>query len=217
MKRKISVAILILALMLTLFSCRQAPPEPATQLSDKDSVHLKEDFDELDGKLSEAETAEAASDTASFETQLTDNNSAVVSYEGSEDIQIDGENTSDKTVTINTTGSIILASPVEALIVDGAGGGFTAEARAESIILEGDGIIADIKSGTGTVLVNGKNVTVNVRNSAIEKIIVVNTTAKVNNITDDDVTVMLANGAKVSVPARNTYNVSDNTLQRYKD
>ena len=217
MKRKISVAILILALMLTLFSCRQAPPEPATQLSDKDSVHLKEDFDELGGKLSEAETAEAASDTASFETQLTDNNSAVVSYEGSEDIQIDGENTSAKTVTINTTGSISLSSPVEALIVSGADGGFTADARAESIILEGDGITADIKSETGTVLVNGKNVTVNVRNSAIEKIIVVNTTAKVNNITDDDVTVMLANGAKVSVPARNTYNVSDNTLQRYKD
>lgn len=107
-----------------------------------------------------------------------------------------------------------LSSPVDTLIIGGADKGFTAEARAESIILEGNGITAEIRSATGVILVKGKNITVNVSNSSVEKLIVINVSTKVNNLTDEDIKVTLANGAKITVPAKHVYNTNDNTVQK---
>ncbi len=214
MKRKITAAILSISVIMALFSCCQSPPEPATQISDKDSVHIKSDFDALEGKLSEAETATAVKDTDSFSEQLKNSDAEIISYEGAEDILIDSENISDKTVTVSTTGSVTLASPVNSLIVKAAEKGFTSKARAESIILEGSNITAELKSEAGTIFIKGKDITLNVRTSAIEKIIAVNVSAKVNNLTGDDIFVTLANGAKITVPAKHIYSLADNTVQK---
>ena len=214
MKRKISAAILLLTLMMMLFSCAQPPSEPATQLSDKDSAQIKDDFDLLEGKLSEAESLKTENNTASFSAQLSDQSSDAVAYNGSEDITIDSAEASGKTVTVTTTGSVTLSSPVDTLIIGGADKGFTAEARAESIILEGNGITAEIRSATGVILVKGKNITVNVSNSLVEKLIVINVSTKVNNLTDEDIKITLANGAKITVPAKHVYNTNDNSVQK---
>lgn len=214
MKRKISAAILLLTLMMMLFSCAQPPSEPATQLSDKDSAQIKDDFDLLEGKLSEAESLKTENNTASFSAQLSAKSSDAVAYNGSEDITIDSAEASGKTVTVTTTGSVTLSSPVDTLIIGGADKGFTAEARAESIILEGNGITAEIRSASGVILVKGKNITVNVSNSSVEKLIVINVSTKVNNLTDEDIKVTLANGAKITVPAKHVYNTNDNTVQK---
>ncbi len=214
MKRKISAAVLFLTLIMMLFSCTQPPSEPATQLSDKDSAQIKDDFDLLEGKLSEAESLKTENNTASFSAQLSDQASDAVAYNGSEDITIDSAEASGKTVTVTTTGSVTLSSPVDTLIIGGADKGFTAEARAESIILEGNGITAEIRSATGVILVKGKNITVNVSNSSVEKLIVINVSTKVNNLTDEDIKVTLANGAKITVPAKHVYNTNDNTVQK---
>ncbi len=214
MKRKIIAAVLSVTVIMALFSCCQSPPEPATQLSDKDSLHIKNEFDALEGKLSEAENATAAKDTDSFSEQLKNSDAKIISYEGAEDILIDSESISDKTVTVSTAGSVTLASPVNSLIVKAAERGFTSKARAENIILEGSNITAEIKSETGTVFIKGKDITLNVRTSAIEKIIAVNVSAKVNNLTDDDSFVTLANGAKITVPAKHIYSLADNTIQK---
>ena len=214
MKRKISAAILLLTLMMMLFSCAQPPSEPATQLSDKDSAQIKDDFDLLEGKLSEAESLKTENNTASFSAQLSDQSSDAVAYNGSEDITIDSAEASEKTVTVTTTGSVTLSSPVDTLIIGGADKGFTAEARAESIILEGNGITAEIRSATGVILVKGKNITVNVSNSSVEKLIVINVSTKVNNLTDEDIKITLANGAKITVPAKHVYNTNDNSVQK---
>ena len=214
MKRKLSAVILILTLAITLFSCTKPAPETATQISDGDSVHIKEDFDTMESKLAEAESATAVSDTDSFTAQLESSDTDVISYKGNDDVVIDSANASEKTVDISTSGSITLDSPAETLIVNGAEGGFTANAKAESIILEGTGITAEINSETGTILVKGKDITVNVRNSVVEKIIVVNISAIINNLTDTDIFVTLANGTKITVPSDHTYRVSANTLQK---
>ena len=214
MKRKLYAVILILTLATTLFSCTKPAPETATQISDGDSVHIKEDFDAMESKLAEAESATAVSDTDSFTAQLESSDTDVISYEGNDDVVIDSANASEKTVDISTSGSVTLDSPAETLIVNGAEGGFTANAKAESIILEGTGITAEINSETGTILVKGKDITVNVRNSVVEKIIAVNVSAIINNLTDTDIFVTLANGTKITVPSEHTYKVSDNTLQK---
>ena len=214
MKRNLSGAILILALIVALFSCCQAPPEAATQISDGDSAHIKEDFDTIASKLSEAESATAVNDTSSFSEQLESSDPDIISYEGNDDIIIASADAAGKAVSINTTGSVSLDSPVETLILNGAANGFTANARAESIVLAGSGITAELSSEAGTVLVKGKDITVNVRNSSVEKLIVVNVTAIVNNLTEADIYVTLANGTKITVPANHTYYISDNTLQK---
>ena len=213
MKRRVSAAVLLLTLIMTLFSCRQAPPEPATQQSDKDAPHIKEDFDVLESKLSEAESAKTENNTLSFSEQLSSGDTDVVFYEGSEDIIIDSPDTAGKTITVTTSGSVTLSSPVDTLILGGADKGFTADARAESIILSGNSITADIKSSTGTILVKGKDVTVNVT-AAVEKLLIINISAKISNLTDEDIRVTLANGAKITVPAKHIYNASDNTVQK---
>ena len=177
-------------------------------------MHIKEDFDAMESKLEEAESATAVSDTDSFTAQLESSDTDVISYEGNDDVVIDSANASEKTVDISTSGSVTLDSPAETLIVNGAEGGFTANAKAESIILEGTGITAEINSETGTILVKGKDITVNVRNSVVEKIIAVNVSAIINNLTDTDIFVTLANGTKITVPSEHTYKVSDNTLQK---
>ena len=214
MKRKLSAAVLILTLAAALFSCGKATPEAATQQSDGDSAHIKEDFDIIESKLSEAESATAVNDTASFSEQLENSDTDVISYEGNDDIIIDSAKASGKTVIINTCGSVSLDSPADTLIVNGAANGFTVNAEAGSIILAGTAVTAEINSETGTVLVKGKDITVNVRNSSVEKLIVVNVTAIVNNLTEEDIYVTLANGTKVTVPANHTYRISDNTLQK---
>ena len=159
MKKSLSAAILILTLAISLFSCGKAAPEPATQISDGDSAKINEDFDTMESKLSEAETATAVNNTDSFAVLLESSDKNVISYEGSDDIAIASENIAEKTVTISTTGSVSLDSRTGTLIVNGAEKGFTANARAESIILAGNGITADIKSETGTILVQGKDIT----------------------------------------------------------
>ena len=214
MKRNLSGAILILALIVALFSCCQAPPEAATQISDGDSAHIKEDFDTIASKLSEAESATAVNDTASFSEQLESSDPDIISYEGNDDIIIASADAAGKAVSINTTGSVSLDSPVETLILNGAANGFTANAKACSIVLQGTGITADLNSETGTVLVKGKDITVNVRNSSVEKLIVISISAIVNNLTEADIFVTLANGTKVTVPANHTYRLSDNTIQK---
>ncbi len=213
MKKRVSAAVLLLTLIMTLFSCRQAPPEPATQQSDKDAPHIREDFDVLESKLSEAESAKAENNTLSFSEQLSSGDTDVVFYEGSEDIIIDSADTAGKTITVTTSGSVTLSSPVDTLILGGADKGFTAGARAESIILNGNNITADIKSSTGTILVKGKDVTVNVT-AAVEKLLIINVSAEINNLTGEDIKVTLANGAKITVPAKHIYNASDNTVQK---
>jgi hypothetical protein len=82
------------------------------------------------------------------------------------------------------------------------------------INLEGNGITAEIRSATGVILVKGKNITVNVSNSSVEKLIVINVSTKVNNLTDEDIKITLANGAKITVPAKHVYNTNDNTVQK---
>ena len=101
MKRKLSAVILILTLAITLFSCTKPAPETATQISDGDSVHIKEDFDTMESKLAEAESATAVSDTDSFTAQLESSDTDVISYKGNDDVVIDSANASEKTVDIS--------------------------------------------------------------------------------------------------------------------
>lgn len=214
MNRKITAAVIILTLVMTLFSCRQAPPEPATQQSDSDAAHIREDFDAMESQLNAAETASSVNSSEAFNEELSNAEQSNISYEGSEDIAINTGGNSDKTVSIKTSGSVTLDSPVSSIIVNGADKGFTANAKADTVIFTGSSVTADIKSETGTILVKGKDITLNVGNSNIEKLIVVNVYTTVNNLTEEEIAVTLANGAKVIVPAGNTYNVKDNTLQK---
>ncbi len=214
MRKKITAAVIILTLVLTLLSCRQAPPEPATQQSDSDSMHIREEFAAMESQLSAAETVSSVNSPEAFNEELGKAEQRNISYEGNENIAINTGSNSDKIVSVKTSGSVSLDSPVNTLIINGADKGFTANAKADTVIFAGSSVTADIKSETGTVLVKGKDVTLNINNSNIEKLVVLNVYTTVNNLTEEEIAVTLANGTKVIVPAGNTYNVKDNTLQK---
>ena len=129
------------------------------------------------------------------------------------DIVIENETKIEKTVSLRTTGSVSINSPVESVVLLEASGGFSANAEVDSVAVVGQSVVCSINSSVGTVSVTGKDCTVNINKGTVSKIIVRNSTAVINNFTNDTVEVTLTNGTKVSVEKNKSYIVKDNLIK----
>lgn len=216
MTKKALSIILVLVLSVSVFTACSVftdKGEEATFKSDSDSVNISEDFSLTDEKLSKAKDAVSVATNDAFQKNLLNPEIKIASFYGTADIVIENEAKIEKTVSLRTTGSVSVNSPVESIVLLDTAGGFSANAEIDSVIVEGQSIVCDINSSVGTVSVIGKDCTVNINKGTISKIIVRNSTAVINNFTNDTVEVTLTNGTKVSVEKNKSYIVKDNLIK----
>ena len=216
MKTKISAVFLTLLMLLSIFSACTQEPSTAIQQSDKDSAKIKDHFIHISAQHTLAETAPKISTYDELFNKLSDSDTDAIYYKGNEDIKISSDKAITKLLAIETTGNISLDATASSVIVYDAGEAITVNAAADSLIVSADDVSVDVNHQTGIVYAEGQNVTVNIKNSATDMVFARNTAVTINNITDEEITVMLINGVKVIVPAKTTYSVRDNTLQKYK-
>ncbi len=188
--------------------------EEATLKSDSDSVNIKDDFSHIDEQISAAESAKSAATTEAFNKNLLNPEIKVVSFYGTDNVTIEHSEKIDKTVSIKTPGTVTVSSPVSNVVLMQADKGFTANAKADSIVIEGTGITCDLKHETGAVYITGKDCTVNIHEGSVEKILVRNSTAIITNYSDNNIEVTLTNGTKVTVEKNKTYDVKPNLIRR---
>lgn len=211
MLKKISAVILTLLMILSVFAaCTKQ--QTATQSSDADSAKIKDHFAHLTSQHTLAQSAKEFTSVMVFENAISSPGTAAVSYTGEEEIKIKADKTISKLVAVNTTGNVSLDTDTESVIVYGAAEKITINAFTESFIVSADNVTADIKNQLGIMYVEGQDVTVNVKDHNIDMIFARNTAVTVNNKTNKDISVMLVNGAKVTVPGDSTYSVKDNTI-----
>lgn len=215
MSRKLTSLIIIVLTLVTVFvSCKTSPvPETPSQKSDEDSLTLKNDFDTMSEQASISQSAKAVISATEFEKLLSDEERNAVAYYGTEDITVAVNEYTDKTLSVKTTGSLTLNSPVKSVVAESVPKGITLNAKADSLLINGSDITTDVKSDTGSIYIEGKNAVVNV-SAVVEKIVTVNSTAVIVNSTENELSVFLANGTKVIVPANSTYSVKTNEITK---
>lgn len=216
MNRKITA--LIAAGMLcaaALSSCNAPEAEPATQSSDTEAATIQYKIAETEEKISRAEEATPAITTDKFLSLIENPDLHAVAYEGTDDLIFERDTHTDKTIITDTYGKTEINSSVNELIVLSSPGGVTLNAKTDSIILKGEDVTAEINDETGSVYVVGKNSKVNInKNATVSDILVRNTTAVIYNHSKNDITVILTNGTKITVPGNHTYKAQDNTLTK---
>lgn len=211
MMKKISAVILTLLIILSVFAgCTRQ--QTATQQSDADSAKIKDHFTHITSQHTLAGSAKKFDTAEAFKNAINSPGTAAVSYTGEEEIKIKADTTISKLVAVDTTGNVSLDTDAESVIVYGAGEKITVNAFTESFIVSADDVTVNVKNKLGWLYVEGQNVTVNVKDRNIDMIFARNTAVTVNNTTNKDITVMLVNGAKVTVPGDSTYSVKDNTI-----
>ena len=216
MTKKALSIILVLILSAAVFtSCSLFTDkgEEATFRSDSDSVNIAEDFSLADEQISKAKDAISVATDKAFQKNLLNPEIKVASFYGADSITIENDAKIEKTVSLRTTGAVNINSPVESVVLLEAAGGFSANAEIDTIAVDGQSVVCDINSSVGTVTIIGKDCTVNINKGTVSRIIVRNTTAVINNFTNDTVEVTLANGTKVSVEKNKAYFVKDNLIK----
>ncbi len=214
-KKLLSIVLTAIAVISTLTACTPKE-ETATQISDEDSVKIQEDFSFINSEIEKAENAKSTATNDAFQQVLTNPDTSMASYYGTEDITVDLPEHSTKTISIRTTGTFTLESTVASVVVIGADGGFTANAKADSIIFKGENIKAELNSPTGTVYISGKNTELTVKDDEVQKIIIGNNTAIIHNLSKKPIELTLMNGTKVTVSKNQTYSAKDNVLTKYQ-
>lgn len=216
MTKKFFIIFLTVIMTLCIFNaCTSIPEgEPATMISDGDSVKIQEAHSFVEAQKAKSESSKSVASGDAFSSVLKNTDTSAASYKGVEDILIKESEYIDKTVTVNTTGSVTLESPLNTLVLTLADGGFSAKAKADNIIISGEAIKAEIKSETGNIYIDGKDADLTIYEKT-DSILVKNSTAKIHNLSDENTYITLVNGVKVLLQPKNTYNVKDNTIAKY--
>lgn len=216
MTKKVLAIIFASMLLITMFSgCTlKDKGEEATFKSDSDSADIKQDFSHIEEQLSDANGSKAVGTTDAFISNLLNPEIRVASFYGANDITIEHTEKIDKTVSIKTLGTVTVNSPVSNIVLLQADKGFTANAKVDSILIEGTGITCDLKNETGAVYITGKDCKVNIYEGSVQKVLVRNSTAIITNYSENSIEVTLTNGTKVVVEKNKTYDVKPNLIRR---
>lgn len=169
---------------------------------------------DIEEMISFADEARSTGTLDAFKKVLGNEDAGVASYNGTDDIIISEEEHINKIVKVKTSGKVELNSTVASLMITDAPKGLTVNAKADSIIINGNSVIADINSDTGSIYIKGKDVKLNIREGKTENIIVGNSTAVIYNHSDDDVLVTLVNGATRIIEKKHTYQVKEDLISK---
>lgn len=217
MNKKFFSVIIALVTAISLFSgCnRQETPESTTDAGTTASgVTIENPIVHAEEQLSAAKAAKAVGTPKAFGELLCNEKTSLAAYNGPDDIIISADSHTEKTAAIKTVGRVELKSSIYSLVIIDAPGGLCVNARAESIILDGEDITADINNDTGIIYVNGKNTVLNINDGSTDNIFIRNTTAVIYNRTKEDLTVTLTNGDTRTVPGNHTYKVREDLITK---
>lgn len=215
MSKKIICTVLSVILLTFVFSsCKDTgKSQTPSQKSDEDTLTVGDDFEFMSEQAALSDAAKAAGALSEFNKLLSDADRTVAAYYGADDVTLGENDYSGKTVSVNTTGSLTVNSAVESIVAENANKGITVNAYVKSLLIRGENITVDVTADTGSIYIEGKNATINV-SEKLEKIVTVNSTAVIVNKSENDLSVYLANGTKVTVPAKNTYLVKPNEITK---
>lgn len=218
---KIICAVLCLSLAVTAFGCGKggsenptdsAAPSVSQPSGKKDELNIKKGIEEMTRLDNAKKTQILASDGEELKSALSDKMSSGALFRTSErtSVTLSGEY-GKKTVTVNApSGSLISESAGLDFVLEATGtGGLITDAAAGSIYVKGENIPLTLKAGADAVYVYGKNCTVTLKGGEYPSVTVLNTTAVIENKTENDITVTLANGAGLTVKAGETCNFAD--------
>ena len=216
MNKKITALIATGMICAAAFSSCNAPEaEPATQSSDTEAATIQYKIAETEEKISRAEEATPAITMEKFLSLLENPDLHAVSYVGTDDLIFNSESHTDKTIITDTYGKTEINSSVNEVIVLNSPDGVTLNAKTDSFIVKGEAVTAELNAETGSVYVVGKDAKININKTAtVTDILVRNTTAVIYNHSKNDITVILTNGTKITVPGNHTYKAQDNTLTK---
>ena len=214
MTKKLLSALAVLSALVILFtSCKLTEPkgEPVTLINNGETINTKEISEFVNDQTYLADNANKQKSKNKFFELFSNSMAKAASYEGTDDININHTEYIDKTIIVSTTGTVELTTPVKSLVLENVGGAFTALAKADSIIINGSSITADIKYETGSIYVEGKDAVVNVYKKT-ENVFAHNVSVIINNLSDAPLTVTLTNGTQTLIESQKSYNVYENLV-----
>jgi predicted small lipoprotein YifL len=126
--------------------------------------------------------------------------------EADEDILVPAGDHSDKTVVFDTpnAGAVIEASLGNVIVNAMGERGIALRGAVQAVSVYGENVNLELAGGAETVYVMGKNCAVRLTGGVYGKICSLNQTVRIENATDAEVTVMMANGVPVAVPPGET-------------
>ena len=115
------------------------------------------------------------------------------------------------------SGCVISESENVSFVLEQTGtGGLITDAKASSVYVKGENIPLTLKAGADAVYINGKNCTATFKDVEYPSVTVLNATAVLTNLTQNDIKVTLANGSSVTLPPQRTYSLADDSFSKAK-
>ncbi len=181
--------------------------------------NIKNSLEEMTRLEASKENRIAASGQEELDSALADKTSSGVLLRTSErtTVTVKGSH-AGKTVTVNApSGCVISESENVSFVLEQTGtGGLITDAKASSVYVKGENIPLTLKAGADAVYINGKNCTATFKDGEYPSVTVLNATAVLTNLTQNDIKITLANGSTVTLPPQRTYSLADDSFSKAK-
>ncbi len=190
----------------------EAPTNPEAYNA-KNSIENMEKLEEY------AKSYSAATDAAGLNSLLSGstNYGGVLMNAPKGQAVIEGDFT-DKTVVVKSADTSVIskADGMSYVIEEISNGGLITENRAGSVYVKGENVSLTLKNGADAVYISGKNCDAVFKGGEFTLVYVSNITAKLTNLTDNDITVTLVNSSRITLPSGQVYSLEDNSFSKAK-
>ena len=217
MKIRISIAVLCFALAVLLCACGKTPAEktgaPSPEISESEGESTTAAVAELIGQLDDLQNIDESTfvrnalNADAFATVLASDDKTVrLRTDKAENVVIPEGDYTGKTIVFEAANSGVVSNGnLGTVIVDAIGEeGITLNGSVETLAVYGENTTVNLNGGAGTLYARGKNCVFRLTGGTYGKIISVNQTVIIENQTENDVTVYMANGAPQILAAGET-------------
>ena len=218
MKKKIPMLLLLGATLLLLLCGCKTPAEktkaPSPELPENTEGLTTGDFNDAVSEMDALENIDAdtyvrnALNADAFSAVLQDGKDSAVRLRTDDAANIEipaGDHTGKTLVFEAANASVTSDAALGTVIVNEIGeGGVTLNGGVKTLAVYGENVTVTLGGGADTVYVRGKNCTVRLAGGEFGEIISMNQTAVIENSTESDVTVYMANGAPQTLAAGDT-------------
>ena len=218
MKNRILIAVLCGALMAALLcACGKTPAEktgaPSPEISESEGESAAQPVADLIAELDALQDVDKnnyvrnALNADAFATVLASDDKTIrLRTDKAENVVIPEGDYTGKTIVFEAANSGVVSSgALGTVIVEAIGEeGLTLNGRVETLAVYGENTTVNLNGGAGTLYARGKNCVFRLTGGTYGKIISVNQTVLIENRTENDVTVYMANGAPQVLAAGET-------------